>query len=310
MSLDRRFGRNREFSRKEFLGLGAAGAGLLMLGGCGGAGTSSSTNKTLNLAYIEWDENVANSHVMKQIAEKDLGYEKVSLKLGDVGPVFEGVASGDTQAFLDAWMPGHSEYLDKVGDGAKLMDDPWYLGQTEYGIAVPDYMSDIKSVKDLNESGAKSITGIEPGALLMQRIEENVIPEYNLNLELVGSSTPAMLAALEKAYRKKEPFVFLGWSPHWMNARYDFHYLDDPKNAMGEIDDPAKLYAVVNKDLESDDPVAFALINSMKFTKEQMDTLELEIQEAGGPEKGASNWIEKNQDVVKPWIDAAKKAQG
>lgn len=310
MDANKRSSVKRELSRREFLQIGAAGAGLLMLGGCGAGGTGSSQSKTFALSYIEWDENVANSQVIKQIAEKDLGYESVVLKLGDVGPVFEGVATGDTQAFLDAWMPGHSEYLEKVGDGARLLDDPWYLGETEYGIAVPDYMSDIQSVTDLNESGAESIIGIEPGALLMQRIEENVIPEYNLNLELVGSSTPAMLAALEKAYRKKEPFVFLGWSPHWMNAKYDFHYLEDPKNAMGEIDDPAKLYAVVNKDFESNDPVAFALINSMKFTKEQMDALELEIQQASGPEKGASNWIEKNRDVVKPWIDAAKKAQG
>lgn len=308
MNTSTKSGLNREFSRREFLGLGAAGAGLLMLGGCGGSGTGSSANKTLDLAYIEWDENVANSHVIKQIAEKDLGYENVALKLGDVGPVFEGVATGDSQAFLDAWLPGHKEYLDKVGDGARLIDEPWYLGETEYGIAVPDYMSDVQSVKDLNDSGANSITGIEPGALLMQRIEENVIPEYNLNLELVGSSTPAMLAALEKAYKNEEPFVFLGWSPHWMNARYDFHYLEDPKNAMGEIDDPAKLYAVVHKDLESNDPVAFALIDAMKFTKEQMDALELEIQNSDGPEKGASKWLENNRDVVKPWIEAAKKA--
>jgi glycine betaine/proline transport system substrate-binding protein len=117
-----------------------------------------------------------------------------------------------------------------------------------------------------------------------------------------------MLAALQRAYRQKEPFVFLAWSPHWMNARYDFHYLEDPKNAMGTIDDPAKLYAVVNKDLKSNDPVAFALIDSMRFTKAQMDALELEIQNADSPEKGTSNWIEKNRDVVKPWIDAAKNA--
>ena len=310
VDVDKKLGINKGLSRREFIQMGAAGAGLLLLGGCGtGGGSGSSQNKTLDLGYIEWDENVANSNVIKQLAEKDLGYKQVNLKLADVGPVFQSVATGDTMAFLDAWMPNHRQYLDKVGNGAILADKPWYLGQTEYGIAVPDYMSDVKSVADLNNSGAKAITGIEPGALLMGRIQDKVIPAYNLDLKLVGSSTPAMLAALQKAYNKKEPFVFLAWSPHWMNARYDFHYLKDPKNAMGTIDDPAKLYAVVNKDLKSKDPVAFALIDSMRFTKAQMDKLELEIQKADSPEKGVSTWIKNNRDVVKPWVDAAKKAQ-
>lgn len=280
-----------------------------LVAGCGSGGGSASASKELTLGYIEWDENVANSNVIKILAEDKLGYDTVEMKLADVGPVFQGVASGDTDAFLDAWMPNHQQFLDEVGDDAVKIKEPWYLGQTEYGIAVPDYMSDVKTVPDLNQSGAKEITGIEPGALLMAKIEDNVIPEYNLNLKLIGSSTPAMLSALKKAYGDKEPFVFLAWSPHWMNAEYDFHYLKDPKNAMGTIDDPAKLHAVVNSDLKGDDPVAYALIENMKFTKDQMDELELDIQNTGSPVKGSQKWIKDNPDVWKPWVAAAKKAE-
>lgn len=293
----------------KLLGLLAALMVAALIAGCGSATTSSGSagGKQITLGYIEWDENVANSHLIKAVAEQELGYT-VEMKLADVGPVFQGVASGDTDAFLDAWMPNHQVYLDKAGDEAVLIEDPWYVGQTEYGIAVPDYMSDVKSVADLNSSGADEITGIEPGALLMQRIEDNVIPQYNLNLELVGSSTPAMLTALEKAYDDKEPFVFLGWSPHWMNAKYDFHYLEDPKDSMGSIDEPAKLHAVVNEDLQQDDPTAYALINSMKLTKSQVDEIELEIQNSGSPEEGVKTWLADNQDVVQPWVKAAKAA--
>jgi len=281
----------------------------LVAAGCGGGGASVG-GKELSLGYIEWDENVANSNVLKILAQDELDYDTVEMKLADVGPVFQGVASGDTDAFLDAWMPNHEQFLNEVGDDAVLIEKPWYLGQTEYGIAVPDYMADVETVPDLNTSGTDEITGIEPGALLMAQIEDEVIPQYDLNVELVGSSTPAMLSALEKAYGDKESFAFLAWSPHWMNGKYDFHYLEDPKNAMGTIDDPAKLHAVVNSDLQEDDPVAFTLIENMKFTKAQMDDLELEIQDAGGdPVKGSKTWIENNQDVWKPWVEAAKKAQ-
>lgn len=74
--------------------------------GCGGGGEGSAEpsaegsapgeGKTLELGYIEWDESVANSNLIKMIAEEDLGYEEVELQLADVGPVFQGVAGGDT----------------------------------------------------------------------------------------------------------------------------------------------------------------------------------------------------------------------
>lgn len=281
----------------------------VILAGCGGGGEGSAAgeNKTLKLGYIEWDENVANSNLIKIVAEEDLGYEEVELQLADVGPVFQGVANGDTDAFLDAWMPNHQTYLDGAGGEAVLLDEPWYLGETEYGIAVPDYM-DVQSLENLDEH-VDRITGIEPGALLMERIEDEVIPQYDLDMELVASNTPAMLAALERAYRNEEPFAFLGWSPHWMNARYDFHYLEDPKDAMGEIDEPAKLHAVVRPGLREDDPVAYALIEAMEFTKEEIDALQLEINEAGDAQEGTRNWLENNREVVEPWIKAAQRAE-
>ena len=173
---------------------------------------------------------------------------------------------------------------------------------------MPDYM-DVESLENLNESEVDQITGIEPGALLMERIENEVLPQYDLNVDLVASNTPAMLAALERAYGNEEPFAFLGWSPHWMNAKYDFHYLEDPKDAMGEIDDPATLHAVVRLGLEEDDPVAYALIEAMEFTKEEIDGLQLEINETGDAGEGTRNWLEENRDVVEPWLEAARQAQ-
>lgn len=94
-----------------------------------------------------------------------------------------------------------------------------------------------------------------------------------------------------------------------MNVKYDFHYLKDPKDAMGEIDDPATLHAVVRPGLEEDDPVAYALIEAMEFTKEEIDALQLEINEPGDAGEGTRNWLEDNRDVVEPWLEAARQAQ-
>jgi glycine betaine/proline transport system substrate-binding protein len=274
--------------------------------GCGAGGWGG---RELTLGYLGWDENVANSNLIKVLLEDEFGYETVELELADdVRAVFEGVASGELDAFTDVWMPNHRALVDEVEDEAELSQEPWYTGQTEYGIAVPYYMK-AQSIADLDSSEADMIIGIEPGAVLMERIGENVIPEYDLDLKLVEASTPAMLAELQSAYEMKEPIVFLAWSPHWMNAEYDFRYLDDPKDSIGSLDEPADLLSVMRRDLGEDDPVAHALINAMKLDEAQVNTLELAINKAGDPDTGVRNWLESNRNVVQPWIEAAKQAQ-
>ncbi len=280
---------------------------LLVVGlasGCGGLG-----GRELTLGYLGWDENVANSHLIKVLLQDEFGYETVELKLAeDVRPVFEEVASGELDAFTDVWMPNHRALVEEVEGETELSEETWYTGQTEYGIAVPHYMQ-TRSIADLDSSAAGMIIGIEPGAVLMQRIGAHVIPAYDLDLDLVEASTPAMLAELRRSYGAKEPIVFLAWSPHWMNAEYDFRYLDDPKNAMGQLDEPADLHSIMRDGLEEDDPVAYALINAMKLDEAQVNTLELAINRAGDPERGVRNWLENNRDVVEPWIRAARQAQ-
>ncbi len=283
-------------------------AAALLAGGCGSF-SGGLAGRTLTLGYIAWDENVANSTLIKVIAEERLGYDKVELQLSGVEEVFRSVASSRVGAFLDVWLPNHRHLLRTAGAGALLLERPWYEGQTEYGIAVPDYMEEVRSIADLNRSGARVITGIEPDAVLMRRIRTHVIPAYDLDLKLAGASTPAMLDALERAYRSREPFVFLAWSPHWMNEVYDFHYLEDPKDAQGDIVDGSTLHSLLSPNLESSDPVARTLIGRMRLTKEQINSLELRILEEGDPRLGVEAWLESNEEVVRPWVEAAKRVE-
>jgi glycine betaine/proline transport system substrate-binding protein len=275
--------------------------------GCGGGGAASGGG-TLTLGNIGWDENIALSNLTKVLLEDELGYDSVELQTLDVGPLFQGVGSGDLDAFQDVWMPNHQNYMEQVGENVEQLD-PWYLSETRYGIAVPHYMEDIRSLEDLNEAGVSHITGIEPGAAFHAQIRDVVIPEYDLDLELVESSTPAMLAELERAYQNEEPIVFLAWSPHWMNAEYDFHYLEDPKNAQGEFDEPSQLSTIVRADLQEDDPVAYAFLDAIEMDEEQMNSLQAEIQAADDEIEGVNNWLEDNRDAVDPWVEAARQAQ-
>jgi glycine betaine/proline transport system substrate-binding protein len=292
-------------------------------GGAGGGGSAESENKTLTLGNIGWTENVAVANLTKVVLEEDLGYQQVELKTLDVGLLFEGVAGGDLHAFQDVWIPNHTQLLSEVEDDVVHLD-PWYEGQTTFGLAVPSYMEGVNSIADLNQSGAERIIGIEPGAVISEKIEKNVIPDYNLQLEHEPSSTAAMLAEVDGLIKDKEPFVFPPWCPHpmcgevsgwkpWggpkdLPGMYDFRYLEDPKNSLGNLDEPAKISAIVNEDLPDDDPVAYAFLNNLRLSEEELISLE-DAQAKEGEVKGTQSWLEDNQSVVQPAIDAAKQAQ-
>ena len=311
---------------KRLLVLVLAAAVAAVVAGCGGGGggggSAESANKTLILGeLVGWPENVAVDNVTKVILEEDFGYKEVQIETLDVGLLFEGVAGGDLHAFQDMWLPNHKDlYAEVENDVEKL--DPWYEGQTTFGLAVPEYMEGVNSIADLNESGAERIIGIEPGAVISEQVPDHVIPEYNLKLEYEPSSTAAMLAEVERLYKDKEPFVFPPWcpSPHCeeyegQNPKIDYRYLEDPKNALGPLDygpqsdTSASIQTIVNEDLPDDDPVAYAFINNLRLNEDELISLETEIENAETPVAGAKAWLEDNRDVVQPAIDAAKKAQ-
>lgn len=275
--------------------------------GCGPRGMGG---EELILGYIEWDENVAISTLTKVLLKGELGYENVELQLTDVAvvkQVFQGVAEGDLAAFQDVWIPNHKDHLRKVEDDVEHLD-PWFEGKTAQGIAVPYYM-EVHSLPELDKAGTDMIIGVEPGSAVHLQIKKKVIPDYNLDMKLVQGSTPAMLSELERAYEEREPIVIYGWSPHWMNARFNLRYLKDPKDLLGAFNDQARISTIVSEDLPDDDPVAYAFLKAMRLTEDQVDTLELAINEAGDPEEGVRDWLEQNREVVRPWIEAAKQAQ-
>ncbi len=274
-----------------------------LVGGC----ASGSSEKELAIGTTSWDESVAISNLTKTLLEDELGYDGVELKTLDVASLFEGVGSGDVDVFQTVRIPDHQEYLSPAQDEVELLD-PWLRGTTRVGIAAPSYMG-ITSIPQLNQTGATEIVGIEPETELSERVSDEVIRTYHLEQEYGEWSTPAMLYEVGKRISNREEFAFIAWSPHWMNQRYDFVYLDDPENALGELSDPSRITTVVRKHLSEDAPVAYVLIEALTLSEEQVDDLEEAINTMGDPLVGARTWAENNRDVVKPWIEAAEQAR-
>lgn len=276
----------------------------LLAAGCGGAGSGG---ETLEIADVGWTENTAIAVLTKVLLEEELGYEEVTVHTSDLDSVYEDVAEGDLDAFQDVWLPNQQDLLGNVEDDVELLG-PWYQGQTKQGIGVPSYM-EATSLDQLAESEADLLLGIEPSSVVMGIVSEEVIPAYDLDQMLVEASTPGMLAEVENRYDSREEFAFVAWSPHWMNQRYDLRYLEDPKDAFGDLNNPAKVLMVVNEDLSGDDPVAYAFMDAVRLDEEQLNDLESTINEAGDPLEGARRWAQEHSEVWQPWVEAAENAQ-
>jgi glycine betaine/proline transport system substrate-binding protein len=278
--------------------------GTLTLTGCGGL----VQNKGLLLANIGWDENVAVANLTKALLEDELGYESVEIRTNDdLKRTYRDVASGELDAFQDVWLPNQEALLDEVAEEVEHLE-PWFLGETKQGMAVPAYM-DVKSIPQLNSTDAQFIWGIEPSSVMLQEVGEEVIPAYDLKQKLVTAPTAGMLAEVERLYAFREKFVFLAWSPHWMNQRFDIRYLKDPKDAMGPTNDPAECSTIVRGGLREADPVAYAFMDALELTEEQINDLESVINDEDDPLAGARRWASENREVVRPWIEAARNVR-
>ena len=279
-----------------------------VVSGCGGGGGGSAESRDLNLGVATgWDEAAVVANLSKIVMEEDLGYGEVRLQELELGPVIQGVASGDLDAYQDIWLPNHQAQIDEVENDVILLD-PWYDGTTEFGIAVPTYMTNVNAIPDLNQTSIDQILGIEPGAIISERIPESVIPTYGLEQEYVQSSTPSMLSQVEELSDNREEFAFVAWRPHWMNQRYDFKYLEDPEDGLTDLNDGATILSIVNEDLPDDDPVAYAFLDAITLTEAQVN--EIENINPNDYAESARTWLEDNRDVVQPWIDAAREAEG
>ncbi len=251
--------------------------------------------RPLKAAYFAWDENIAVTNLWKRVLEKR-GY-KMELTPADVGPAYTGLAQGDIDLNLDAWLPtAQKSYWDK--NKANLKDLGSWYSPTSLEVAVPSYVKDVKSLADLKGKGDKfkgKIIGIEPGTGVMQALKDKVLPGYGLEdeYEIAAGSTPAMLTELKAAYAKKEPIAVLLWSPHWAYSEYKLTKLEDPKGGFGKGN---TIRTLSGKDFPSQYPQLTKWLKNFKMSEQELASLENEINKAGknNEPEAVDAWLKKN----------------
>jgi len=284
-------------------------AGIMCFGlltGCsqGSTNTGEDSKQTVNLAYVNWSEGIAMTNLAAVILEDKMGYD-VKMTMTDVAPLFTSMASGNTDAFLDSWLPvTHKSYMDQYGDN--LEDLGYNFENAKIGLVVPAYV-DIDSIDELNsvkDQFDSTIIGIDSGAGIMSATE-TAIEEYGLDYSLMPGSGPTMTAALKKAIDTNKYIVVTGWAPHWKFARWDLKFLDDPQGVFGEAE---YIHTLARKGLSEDMPEVAQFLTNFYLTDAELGDLMglIAENEDQDPKDLARNWMNEHEELVNSWIPAVE----
>ena len=262
--------------------------------------------KTVNLVYANWEEGVAWTHFLAAVLEDEYGYE-VNLTAADVAPAISSVAEGDQDFFMEGWLPTlHGVYT----EGTDIVKIAKIYDKGITGLIIPKYMADdgVTKLSDLAkpevvEKLDGKITGIDAGAGMMIKTAEELIPGYGLDdagIELVASSGPAMMAALDSAIEDGEYIVGMGWQPHSMFGRYELVILEQDGPVVFE---PNDIFILGRAGVAEDLPEVAELFSNVYWTNETLGPLMVYIADSNKDTLDAAReWKDANRDVWESWM--------
>lgn len=281
--------------RREFLTQTLGLSALAM----SGTAALAQAKPTLKIGFVDgWSDSVATTNLAAAIMRSKLNVNVELVPLA-AGIMWQGVARGDIDMTLSAWLPvTHEAYLSSFKDKVQIVGAN-YPG-AKIGLIVPDYVK-ATSLADLNTFRAdfdNRIVGIDAGAGVMKKTEE-AIKAYGLEMRLQPSSGPAMAAELDRAYRAKKSIAVTGWIPHWMFAKYKLRFLADPKTIYGAEE---HVDSVINPGLNTKAPAVVAFLKKFSWKPEEIGAVMLAVEGGAKPAEAAEKWMNDNAARVSGWL--------
>jgi glycine betaine/proline transport system substrate-binding protein len=272
--------------------------------------------RTVRLSDVGWTDVTATTALFAELL-REIGYQPAITVLS-VPVTFASLHNNDLDVFLGNWMPAQeadrSPYL---ADGSLVVIRSNLLG-AKYSLAVPayTYAAGLRDFSDIHKFAGPldhSIYGIEPGndgnRLVLTMLKQD---QFGLgDFKLVESSEQGMLAQVERAYRNKQPIVFLAWEPHPMNMRFDLKYLTGGDAVFGPNFGGATIYTVTRRGYSGECPNIGHLLRNLEFTlRGESEMMGAILDKHAPPEAAAAAWLKGHSAVVKHWLEGVRTFDG
>ena len=266
------------------------------------------TCKAVRFADVGWTDITATTAFTSAIL-KGLGYTPTATVLS-VPVTYTSMKNKQIDVFLGNWMPtmeaDRKPYLEDKSVSVVGVN----LEGAKYTLAVPDYTfaDGLKTFADIGKFKDKldgKIYGIEPGndgnRLILDMIKGG---KFDLkDFSLVESSEQGMLSQVERATKRHEPIVFLGWEPHPMNVKYKLDYLSGGDDVFGPNYGGATVYTNERAGYSQECPNVGKLLANLKFSlKMENEIMGSILFDEVDPAKAAGEWAKAHPDVLTGYL--------
>lgn len=268
---------------------------------------------TVKLADPGWTDIAVTNGVASFLLDS-LGYQ-AKVDTLSVPITYGGLRDGQVDAFLGNWMPAQQGFHDQFIASGQVTRLAKNLEGTEFTLAVPTYVynAGVKNFADLQKHADQfnhKVYGIGSGAPANLSIQKMIGGnEFGLgDWKLVESSEQAMLAEVSRAVKRERWIVFLGWTPHPMNVKYDMKYLAGGDKYFGST---GSVYTVTRNGYAQQCPNSAKLLANLSFDLKMENAIMAEVLEKNVKNADAVKaWIKANPQVLGKWLDGVKARDG
>nr|WP_314874615.1 choline ABC transporter substrate-binding protein [uncultured Pseudomonas sp.] len=270
----------------------------------------------VRLGVVNWTDVIATS-AMAQVLLDGLGYQTKQTSASQQ-IIFAGIRDNRLDMFLGYWNPIMNQTITPFVDAkqVKVLAEP-SLNDARATLAVPKYLADqgLQSFADIHkfekQLGGK-IYGIEPGSGANTQIKAMIAKnQFGLGkFQLVESSEAGMLAAVDRAVRRKQAVVFFGWTPHPMNVNIDMVYLGASEDALGPDEGRATVWTVTAPDYAERCPNASRLLANLTFSAETESRMMQPLLDHKDALQSARKWLQDHPEDKARWLEGVTTFDG
>ena len=270
----------------------------------------------VRLGVVNWTDVIATS-AMAQVLLDGLGYQTKQTSASQQ-IIFAGIRDKRLDMFLGYWNPIMNQTITPFVEAkqVKVLAEP-SLNDARATLAVPKYLADqgLQSFADIHkfekQLGGK-IYGIEPGSGANTQIKAMIAKnQFGLGkFQLVESSEAGMLAAVDRAVRRKEAVVFFGWTPHPMNVNIDMVYLGASEDALGPDEGRTTVWTVTAPDYAERCPNASRLLANLTFSAETESRMMQPLLDHKDALESARKWLQEHPEDKARWLEGVTTFDG
>ncbi|WP_434775316.1 choline ABC transporter substrate-binding protein [Pseudomonas oryzihabitans] len=270
----------------------------------------------VRFADVGWTDITVTTAVTSEVLHA-LGYQTTTNMIS-VPVTYKSLQNKDIDVFLGNWMPSMAADIKPYADNGSVETLRANLEGAKYTLAVPQYVYDagVKGFADIAKNADKfdgKIYGIEPGndgnRLIQGMIDKNA---FDLGkFKLVESSEAGMLSQIQRAERRKQWVVFLGWEPHPMNTRFKMAYLQGGDDVFGPNYGGATIYTNVRKGYVQECSNVGKLLTNLSFTLDMENQLmDKVLNEKQSASAAAKVWLKAHPQVLDQWLAGVTTRDG